>query len=45
MRSLAEASTIPVIYETNGDGSPAPERDYRAEINAWLPIPSPRARG
>ena len=34
---MAETSTIPIIYETNRDGSPAPERDYRAEIVAWLP--------
>jgi hypothetical protein len=34
---MAEASTIPIIYETNRDGSQARERDYRAEIEAWLP--------
>ena len=34
---MAETSTIPIIYEKNRDGSPAPERDYRAEIEAWLP--------
>ncbi|CAN7260385.1 DUF4274 domain-containing protein [Bradyrhizobium sp. LjRoot220] len=34
---MAEASTIPVIYETNRDGSQSDWRDYRAEIEAWLP--------
>jgi hypothetical protein len=34
---MVETSTIPIIYETNRDGSPSPERDYRAEIEAWLP--------
>lgn len=34
---MAETSTIPVIYETNVDGSWCGLRDYRAEIEAWLP--------
>ena len=33
---MAETSTIPIIYETNRDGSQAPERDYQAELEAWL---------
>jgi hypothetical protein len=34
---MAETSTIPIIYETNMDGSQSSERDYQAEIEAWLP--------
>jgi hypothetical protein len=34
---MAAASTISVIYETNMDGSRSEWRDYRAEIEAWLP--------
>ena len=34
---MAETSTIPIIYETNRDGSRTEWRDYRAEIEAWLP--------
>jgi hypothetical protein len=34
---MAETSTIPIIYETNVDGSWCGLRDYRAEIEAWQP--------